>query len=68
MSELLRNELFHYVEPHHGKCLIDMIWNLSSAVYHQKLVHIECQKTNGFISKVSVKPPSELLAQNTIFI
>ena len=56
MSELLRNELFHYVEPHHGKCLIDMIWNLSSAVYHQKLVHIEYQKTNGSISKVSVKP------------
>lgn len=33
-----------------------MIWNLSSAVYHQKLVHIEYQKTNGSISKVSVKP------------
>lgn len=44
MSELLRNELFHYVEPHHGKCLIDMIWNLSSAVYHQKVVHMEYQK------------------------
>ena len=56
MYELLSNELLHYVEPHHGKCLIDMIWNLSSAVYHQKLVHIEYQKTNGSISKVSVKP------------
>lgn len=56
MSELLRNELFHYVEPHHGKCLIDMIWNLSSAVYHQKVVHMEYQKTNGSISDVSVKP------------
>ena len=56
MSELLRNELFHYVEPHHGKCLIDTIWNLSSAVYHQQIVHMEYQKNNGSISKVSVKP------------
>lgn len=56
MSELLRNELFHYVEPHHGKRLIDTIWNLSSAVYHQQIVHMEYQKTNGSISKVSVKP------------
>ena len=30
MSELLRNELFHYVEPHHGKRLIDTDLELSA--------------------------------------
>ena len=56
MSDLLKNELFHYVEPHHGKCLIDNVWNISSAIYHKKIIQMEYQKTDGSISNVSVKP------------
>lgn len=56
MASLLSNELFHYVEPHHGKRLVDCVWDISSAISHQKIIHMEYQKTNGTISTVSIKP------------
>ena len=56
MSELLRNELFHYVEPRHGKPLVDQIWELGSAVYRHQLTELEYQKSSGEITKATVKP------------
>lgn len=56
MEGLIRNELFHYVEPRHGKQLIDTIWELGSAVQQHKIVHLEYQKTNGEISVADIKP------------
>lgn len=56
MEGLIRNELFHYVEPRHGKHLIDTIWELGTAVQQHKIVHLEYQKTNGEITTADVKP------------
>lgn len=56
MSELLRNELFHYVEPRHGKPLVDQIWELGGAVYRHQLTELEYQKSSGEITKATVKP------------
>jgi len=56
LSELIRNELFHYVEPRHGKELINLIWKLGSAVYSHRKVSLEYQKVNGEITKALVKP------------
>ncbi len=56
MSELIQNELFHYVEPHHGKVLVNQIWELGSAVYRHHLVELEYQKTNGEITRAVIKP------------
>ena len=39
MADLIRNELFHYVEPRHQKMLIDRIWELGTAVYQHHFVH-----------------------------
>lgn len=33
VSELIGNEKFHYLEPHHGKKFVDDMWDISSAVY-----------------------------------
>ncbi|GLC80946.1 helix-turn-helix transcriptional regulator [Lacrimispora brassicae] len=56
MSELIRNELFHYVEPRHGKELVNLIWELGSAVYSHRKVSLEYKKVNGDITKALVKP------------
>lgn len=56
MEELVRNEMFHYIEPQHGKDLIDTIWELGSAVYTHRMVQIEYKKTSGDISHSKIKP------------
>ncbi|MCD7818923.1 MAG: WYL domain-containing protein [Lachnospiraceae bacterium] len=56
MSELVRNELFHYVEPRHGQYLTDRIWALGTAVYQHFSVDLEYQKANGEITNARIKP------------
>lgn len=56
MKELLRNELFNYVEPRHGKSLIHSVWELGGAVYQHRTIQMEYQKASGEISKTMIKP------------
>lgn len=56
MYELLQNEIFHYVEPRHGKALINSIWELGTAVYQHRMIQMEYQKVSGEVSKVNIKP------------
>lgn len=44
VADLIGNEKFHYIEPHHGKKFVDTIWDISSAVYEHKLMRIRYQK------------------------
>lgn len=56
MADLIRNELFHYVEPRHQKMLIKKIWELGTAVYQHHCIHLKYQKTNGEITCADIKP------------
>lgn len=56
MRDLVLNELFHYVEPKHGKKLINTIWELGTAVYFHHKIQMEYQKVNGEISVADIKP------------
>ena len=44
VSDLISNEKFHYLEPHHGKKFVDDMWDISSAVYEHRLMRIRYQK------------------------
>lgn len=44
VKELISNEKFHYLEPHHGKKFVDIMWDISSAVYEHRLMRISYQK------------------------
>ena len=41
---LLANEKFHYIEPHHQKSVLDMLWELGNAVRSQKVIEIEYER------------------------
>lgn len=56
MTQLLRNEQFHYVQPRHGKDLVDTIWNLGTAVFQHQKVLLKYRKTNGDVTEAVVKP------------
>lgn len=44
VSELIGNEKFHYLAPHHGKKFVETMWEIGSAVYEKRLMRIRYQK------------------------
>lgn len=41
VRELVANEKFHYIEPHHGEKLLDSFWALGQAVSNQQIITME---------------------------
>ena len=56
MKELTGNELFHYVEPRHGKDLLEKMWELGKAITEHRIVKIEYKKVGEDITIRLVKP------------
>ena len=44
VNTLLSNEKFHYIEPHHGRPILDTLWELGQAVQTQEVIEIAYQK------------------------
>lgn len=44
VANLIGNEKFHYLEPHHGKKFVNDIWDIGNAVYERRLMRIRYQK------------------------
>ena len=44
VADLIGNEKFHYLEPHHGKKCVDTMWDIGSAVNEHRLMRIRYQK------------------------
>lgn len=57
IHDMLRNEMYHYVELRHGKKLLDSIWQLEQAVKTQRYIEIEYRRLkNNETVKRKVKP------------
>lgn len=57
VDELISNEKFYYIEPHHNQLLVDRLWDVGMAVREHRLMLIEYQKLKGqeLVSRL-VKP------------
>ena len=44
IAELLRNEMFHYVELKHGKALLKLLWDLERAIKKNQCLEIKYKK------------------------
>lgn len=47
VKELIANEKHHYVEPHHGKSVLNGLWDIGQAVQQHRVMEIEYQKLKG---------------------
>ena len=54
VKELVANEKFHYIEPHHQKYLLPGLWEIGLAIQHQNVMEIEYEKLgrNGTVYRV----------------
>ena len=44
VTELLSNEKYHYVEPHHGQRLLPGMWEIGQAVQNHQVMEIEYER------------------------
>ncbi len=44
VKELLSNEKFHYIEPHHNKRILPSLWEMGQAIQEHRVVEIEYER------------------------
>lgn len=75
VSELIKNEKYHYVEPNHRKKFVDKMWELGAAVYEHKLLRFTYNKLdnkvkNGGYDKVErlVQPAGIMFSEYYFYL
>lgn len=68
VMELISNELFHYVEPHHGKHFIDSLWALGEAVIQHRYTHICYEKQDGSVVERMIKPVGIMFSEYYFYL
>ncbi len=56
VRELISNEMYHYVEPRHGKHFIKSMWDIAKAVREHLCIEISYTKMNGETTERTVEP------------
>lgn len=44
VAELIANEKYHYIEPHHGKHILDGLWEIGQAVKQHQVMEIQYER------------------------
>lgn len=64
VSDLIRNEEYHYIELQHKTVFIDMMWELGQAIRKYQYVEIEYQKMKGQSTvKRKIKPVAIMFSE-----
>lgn len=63
IAQLIANETYHYMEPHHKKPVLNTMWSLSSAVRSQLFVNITYKNQKNSLIKRKVKPVGILFSE-----
>lgn len=67
VQELLANEKFLYVEPHHRQSILPGLWELGQAVQRHKVLDIKYQKLRGKETVTRVIEPAGLMFSEYYF-
>ena len=69
VQELIGNERFHYVPPHHGKKFVDKLWQLGEAIRDHKVVEMDYVGThNGTHKHRRVQPVGILFSEYYFYL
>ncbi|MCD7855349.1 MAG: WYL domain-containing protein [Clostridiales bacterium] len=69
VRDLISNEEFHYIEPHHGKVFIDIMWELGQAIRKTKYIEIDYLRTKDkTIVKRKLKPLAIMFSEYYFYL
>ncbi len=64
VAELVNNEKFHYIEPHHGVEFTSLLWEIGTAIREQRKIDIEYSRLkNKETVKRRVKPVGIMVSE-----
>ena len=67
VSNLLLNEKFHYIEPHHKKPILESLWEIGQAISSQEIIEITYQKLGAEETVQRVLEPVGLMFSEFYF-
>lgn len=67
VSELIRNEIFHYIEPRHKSVFIDKMWDIGQAIRQSLYIKIKYQGTRGTSVKTRKLQPVAIMFSEYYF-
>ncbi len=69
VSDLIRNEEFHYIEPHHKTVFIDKMWEAGQAIQQSKYIEMEYLRLKDkAIVKRKVKPVAIMFSEYYFYL
>lgn len=69
VSELISNESFHYIEPHHGQSFLNQLWKIGEAIHSSSFILIEYQGVQGTtIKKRKLKPLAIMFSEYYFYL
>lgn len=67
VTELIRNEDFHYVEPRHKTIFIDKLWDIGQAILNNQYIEIKYQGIQGSSVKTRKLKPLAIMFSEFYF-
>jgi len=68
VTELIRNEEFHYVEPRHQTSCQDIMWKIGQAIHNNQYIEIRYQGIQGSTVKTRKLKPLAIMFSEYYFI
>ncbi len=68
VKELLANEIYHYIEPRHGKHFIDRMWEIAEAVKNHCCMDITYIKQDGSSVKRKIEPVGIMFSEYYFYL
>ena len=67
VSDLIRNEEYHYIEPKHQKVFIDKMWDIGQAIQKNRYIEIKYQGIQGHEPKTRKLKPVAIMFSEMYF-
>lgn len=68
VKSLIGNELFHYIEPHHGKAFVKDLWEIGTAVHEHCLMLIRYEKQDGSVVERTIQPVGIMVSEYYFYL
>ncbi|MDR1916117.1 MAG: WYL domain-containing protein [Synergistaceae bacterium] len=63
VRDMIKNELFYYVQPRHGKNLLSPIWELSRTIKAHDIIKFTYERQDGARGERTVKPVAVMFSE-----
>lgn len=68
VNSLISNELYHYIEPKHGKHFIESLWDIGTAVNEHRPIQITYEKLDGSLVERKLLPVGIMFSEYYFYL